>query len=96
MQTMEFEWDQNKSDACFNTRGFDFAYELPCFLDQKRLISQDLRADYGEERFQLLGRVAHRVFLLVYTLRGARIRIISARKANQREVERYDKHANQN
>jgi uncharacterized protein len=73
-----------------------FCRRVTVFLDQKRLISQYLRADYGEERFQLLGRVAHRVFLLVYTLRGARMWIISARKANQREVERYDKHANQN
>jgi uncharacterized DUF497 family protein len=87
---MEFEWDEAKSDACFQQRGFDFAYVLHCFVDPHRLIAPDARFDYGEDRFQLIGRVEHRVFFVVYTLRGAAIRIISARKANQREVKRYE------
>jgi uncharacterized DUF497 family protein len=48
------------------------------------------RWNYGEDRYQLLGSIETRVFFLVYTLRGETIRIISARKANRREVQRYE------
>ena len=46
--------------------------------------------DYGEDRFQLTGAIDDRVFVLIYTARGASIRIISARKANVREVKDYE------
>jgi hypothetical protein len=90
---MEFEWDQAKSDECFTERGFDFAYALRAFLDPERQVRQDNRWDYGEDRYQLLGAIARRVFVVVYTLRGDVIRIISARRANQREVQDYENHA---
>lgn len=38
----------------------------------------------------MVGAVAHRVFVVVYTVRGNVIRVISARKANQREVRDYE------
>ena len=87
---MEFDWDETKSDACLNEREFDFTFEVQCFLDPHRLISRDSRFDYGEDRFQLLGKIDKRVFFVTYTLRAEVIRIISARKANQREVKRYE------
>lgn len=87
---MEFEWDEYKSDACFTERGFDFAYVLRAFLDENRLIHKDARWDYGEDRYQLLGLIEGRVFFVAYTLRGQSIRVISARKANRREVNDYE------
>lgn len=87
---MEFEWDQDKSDTCFSERGFDFAYVIHAFLDDERLIQKDTRWDYGEDRYQLLGVVDGRIFFIVYTIRGSMVRIISARKANQREVQKYE------
>jgi uncharacterized DUF497 family protein len=91
---MNFEWDENKSDLCFDQRGFDFAYVVRAFIAPDRLIKKDTRWDYGEERYQLLGSIDQRVFSVVYTLRGSTIRIISARKANQREVNRYENSKN--
>ena len=87
---MEFEWDEAKSEACFMERGFDFAYAIRAFLDPDRVVRADTRWNYGEDRYQLLGSIEGRVFFLVYTLRAETIRIISARKANQREVEDYE------
>ena len=87
---MEFDWDETKSDACLKEREFDFTFAVQCFLDPDRLISRDNRFDYGEDRFQLLGQINKRVFFMTYTLRAEVIRIISARKANQREVKRYE------
>ncbi len=87
---MDFAWDEAKSAACFEQRGFDFAYATRVFLDPNRILRADTRRSYGEERYQLLGMVEQRLFVVIYTLRHDVIRIISARKANQREVRRYE------
>lgn len=87
---VEFEWDEAKSDQCFRQRGFDFAYAVRTFVDPHRIIGPDHRQDYGEDRFRLLREIEGRVFVLIYTLRGPSMRIISARKANRREVTEYE------
>jgi uncharacterized DUF497 family protein len=87
---MDFEWDEAKSDRCFAERGFDFAYAARAFFDPNRLIQADTRCSYGEDRYQLMGKIEHRLFVVVYTLRNGVIRIISARKANRREVNHYE------
>lgn len=56
------------------------------FFDPRRLIRRDDRKSYGEERYQVFGCIDERLFVIVFTYRGADIRIISARKANAREV----------
>ncbi len=86
---MRFEWDAAKSDACFHTRGFDFAYAIRVFLDPRRLVERDDRFDYGEPRFRVLGRIEGRAFVLVYTPRRDVLRVISARKANAKEAARH-------
>jgi len=92
---MNFLWDEVKSDACFRERGFDFAYAASAFADPDRIIRQDTRYTYGEVRYQLIGRVAGRLFYIVHTPRSDGIRIISARKANSREVARYENSSNE-
>uniref|UniRef100_A0ABX1N5M5 BrnT family toxin n=2 Tax=Aromatoleum buckelii TaxID=200254 RepID=A0ABX1N5M5_9RHOO len=87
---MNFEWDEVKSEACFRERGFDFAYAARAFFDPDRTVQADTRHSYGEERYQLMGRIEQRLFVVVYTLRYDTLRIISARKANQREVRHYE------
>ena len=93
---MKFEWDEAKSDACFKDRGFDFAYWASAFFDQDRLVQEDTRYSYGEERYQLTGRIDGRIYVIVYTLRTDSMRIISARKANQREVKHYENRSHDN
>ena len=92
---MDFEWDDVKSDACFAGRGFDFAYAIRAFLDDDRIVGQDRRRDYREDRYRLLGAIEGRVFVVIYTRRGSIIRIISARKANAREVREYEQNTRQ-
>jgi uncharacterized DUF497 family protein len=86
---MDFEWDEDKSEACFQERGFDFAYAANVFFDPDRTVLPDDRMTYGEMRYQVYGSISGRLFVVVFTQRGQRLRIISARKANQREVRRY-------
>lgn len=92
---MEFEWDGDKSEACLNERGFDFAYAASAFADPNRLVTEDTRFVYGEPRFRLIGIIESRLFVVVYTPRQNVIRIISARKANSREVRQYETRTNE-
>ncbi len=88
---MNFEWDEAKSETCFQERGFDFAYAARAFFDPNRFVRADTRHSYGEERYQLVGRIEQRLFVVVYTPRQDALRIISARKANQHEVQNHEK-----
>ena len=91
-----FEWDNAKSDACYRERGFDFAYVVAAFGDPARVVRPDDRRDYGEDRYQLIGDIDGRLFVVVYTLRSMTIRIISARKANAREARHYGHRSQEN
>ena len=88
---MDFEWDLAKSNSCQTSRNFDFAYVISVFADPTLLLEHDQRWDYGEERFRALGLIDEKVFVVVFTRRHKAIRIISARRANGREVKRYEK-----
>jgi uncharacterized DUF497 family protein len=86
---MQFEWDDAKDADCRAARGFGFEDVLPVFADPARVVEPDTRRDYGEARHRLYGRVSGRLFVIVYTFRGEMVRIISARKANSREVRNH-------
>ena len=87
---MEFEWDETKRQTNLHQHRVDFVRVLAAFSDPDRKSAIDDRKDYGEVRFNLLAKVGGRVFHVTYTLRGDVIRIISARKANEREQKRYE------
>lgn len=50
---------------------------------------EDTRKDYQETRYRALGPIENRLYLLVYTMRGGIVRVISLRKANKREFNYY-------
>ena len=55
------------------------------------LIWEDTRYDYGERRYCVLGFIEDRLHSVVFTPRDDKPRVISLRKANKREVNRYEK-----
>jgi uncharacterized protein len=58
------------------------------------LIKEDLRKDYGERRFLLLGHIHGRLHAMVFTPRKDKAHVISLRKANAREVKHYEQTQN--
>ena len=89
---MDFEWDETKNEINWTKHRIDFADAIHVFLDEDRLEREDTRQNYGEGRFQTLGKTEHGILFVVYTERaGNTIRMISARKANSRERKAYDK-----
>jgi hypothetical protein len=49
----------------------------------------DARKSYGETRTIAVGFIAHRLHVLVFTMRGRKLRVISLRKANRKESAAY-------
>lgn len=85
---MEIEFDNAKRDATLDHRGLDFARAAEVFAGVT-FTREDDRADYGEARFITIGVLDECMFVIVWTLRGEARRIISMRKANEREQARY-------
>lgn len=86
---MEITYDPAKCRRNMVERGLPF--DLVRDLDwSSALIVEDTRHDYGERRFQALGFIGERLHVLVFTPCGAAVHVISLRKANKREVKRYE------
>lgn len=81
-----YEWDPKKAAANLRKHGVDFADAATAFSDESALRMTDHISSVDEDRFVLLGTSAPGdVLVVVYTWRGERIRIISARNATPRE-----------
>ena len=87
---MQFEWDKAKNERNIRERGLDFA-DAPEMFESLMLVLPDTRKDYREDRYIGVGAVKGRVMVVAYTERRPDvIRIISFRKANSREKERFE------
>ncbi len=86
---MDYEWDGNKARLNLRKHGVDFADAATVFADDYALTIPD---DYpDEDRFVTIGMDAlGRILVVVFTWRGRRIRIISARKAESHERKQYE------
>lgn len=86
---MQFDYDPAKRQINLNKHGVDFLALGSVFQDIFRLEGLDERRTSGEERWICIGSNGFRLYVVVYTIRGDRLRIISARKANDREQQKY-------
>jgi len=77
-------FDPAKRAKTIAERGLDFADAEQVFLGNHITIPED-RKDYGERRFITIGLLASRMVVLVWTARQGTKRIVSMRKANDRE-----------
>lgn len=87
---MEFEWDARKAVANLHKHGVDFADAGTMLHDEQAITILDEGSD-EEDRFVTLGTDAlGRVLVVVYTWRGDRPRLVSARKATAGERRQYE------
>ena len=83
-------WDENKRLANLGKHGGDFR-DLEALEWERALIFEDRRKDYGEARLIAMVQLDVRLHVVVFVERDNERRIISARKANSREVALYEK-----
>jgi uncharacterized protein len=90
MITDRFEWDDEKARVNpARHDGVTFEDAARVFDDLFAISREDRREAYGEQRFIQIGMAGDRVLTVAYTMRGERIRIISARKAEALERRWY-------
>lgn len=86
---MEFTWDEQKNRKNIAKHGFDFADAQIAFQD-KLFVRQDRRKEYGENRYQGIGKISGVAVVAVFTIREPEIiRLISLRKASRIERKTY-------
>ena len=82
------EFDAAKRNATLKARGLDMARADEVFVGATLTVADD-RQHYGEDRFITIGFLDARMVILVWTPRNGTRRIISMRKANEREQALY-------
>jgi uncharacterized protein len=87
---MQFEWDPDKNRRNDRKHGISFEEAATVWADAFALIVADPTHSVGEEREWIIGVSEwESLMVVVFTQRGDRVRIISARLANQRERDGY-------
>jgi len=86
--TMEFEFDEAKSDGNKKKHGINFVdaqvlWNDPDFVEVPVTTS-------GERRYLVIGKISGKHWSAVITYRGNRIRIISMRRSREEEVKIYE------
>jgi len=94
---LKFEWNDKKSELNIEKHQVSFEEAQEVFLDPMHISKLDHRFDYFEERWISLGQTNKDKILVVANMffdeNGEEIiRIISARKANQKERIFYEQH----
>ena len=94
---MKFEWSDEKSNLNIEKHQISFKEAKEVFLDPMHISKLDHRFDYFEERWITLGKTPKDKILVVANMffdeNGEEIiRIISARRANQKERIFYEQH----
>ncbi len=87
---MEIEYSHQKNLSNIEKHGVSFM-QAQQFDLENAVTRIDLRTHYGELRFNAIGYIGVRLYNLTFTSRGTLIRVISLRKANNREVKHYAK-----
>jgi uncharacterized protein len=87
---MGVEWDPNKAAINLQKHGVRFADAESVLFDPNALSLEDTTAQ-GEQRFIVIG-IDHlwRLLVVIYTDRGNRVRLISARPATRSERQKYE------
>lgn len=85
---MKFEYDAEKSAANKQKHGIDFERAKALWRDSERV--EFLVMSTTEERFLVTGKIGRKYWTAVITYRGENIRIISVRRAREKEIKYYE------
>lgn len=92
-QVFEFEWDEGNSDKP-RKHGLTLEETEEAFLDDNKVIFGDWKHSAVEQRITLLGKTKRgRLLNITYTMRNKKVRVITARSINEKEVKLYEKAA---
>jgi len=85
-----FEWDEEKDQHNLKKHGFSFNEILEIFDDPAFLEGYDFEHSSQEDRYYGIGCLNGVLYIIAFFTYRDRIRIISARQADNEEQERYN------
>lgn len=87
---MRFEWDAAKNESNLAKHGVDFPFAVAMFSGSIKTVVAPKRVHFNELRYVTFGKIDNVMYVAVWSPRekGSVIRMISARKANEREARR--------
>lgn len=85
---MAIVFDSEKDAANIAKHGVSLSSVAELVLDEA-VVLEDRRKDYGEVRFNAYGPIGGVLYALSFTLRGEDIRVISLRRAREKEVRQW-------
>jgi len=84
-----FDWDEANVNHMWDRHRISIEEAEQAFDDPRFLVDSRVRSE-GEGRLRALGKAgAGRILYIVFTKRGARLRVVTARDASEDEKKRY-------
>ena len=86
-----FEWDEANVEH-ISRHNVAPAEAEEIFFDINNVLNEDIKHSIAEDRFIIIGKTKEeRLLYQIFTKRGNKIRVISARDINKKEVKLYEK-----
>jgi uncharacterized DUF497 family protein len=86
---MRIEFDVDKNEKNIQERGISFEQVHDIEWETAHIVDVT-KPEYGERRWRVWGMIRGRLFVLIFTKRDNTMRVISLRKANDREWRKYN------
>ena len=91
LSAAEFEWDRGNIEKNWERHRVAYVECEEVLLGGQFIIAKDTAHSTEEDRYRVLGKTDEgRILFLAFTLRGGRIRVITARDANKKERKAYE------
>jgi len=91
-EPIEFIWDHGNIDKNHIKHGISNEETEEAFFDERKKIAKDIMHSGTEKRYILLGKTKkQKVLFIVFTVRNKKIRVISTRSINKKEIHLYEK-----
>ena len=88
---IEFIWDKGNKDKNWLKHRITNQESEEIFFDEEKKTFKDKLHSKGEERFRIVGKTRNdRLLFIAFTIRRNKVRIISARDINKKEVSLYE------
>jgi uncharacterized DUF497 family protein len=85
---MKFEWGPSRSESNEKKHGINFETAKELWMDENRV---EIHAPHPlEDRIILIAKHLDKIWAAIYTIRQDAIRLISVRRARQKEVDLYE------
>lgn len=86
-----FEWDKGNLDKNWIKHGVEAIEAEDIFRNNEALYFKDEKHSIKEERYSVIGLTPRgRELFVTFTVRNSKIRVISARDANEKEIQFYE------